>query len=283
MIDFPIIDSHLHIWDSGRIDYPWLKDVTFLNRPFLIDDYKKACGRVKVDKMVFVQAEADFSQFREEVEWVSQTAGIDKRIKGIVAWAPLEKGKAAEEDLNDLAKNPLLKGIRRIIQFEDDIRFCLREDFIEGVKLLPKYNLSFDICINHIQLENTIKFVERCPDVQFILDHIGKPDIKNQLFEPWKAQLKQLSRFPNVFCKVSGLVTEADHKSWTRDDLKPYIDHVIECFGFDKVLYGGDWPVAAQATDYERWVETLEWAVSGVSESDLHGLFYKNAQEFYRV
>ncbi len=283
MINFPIVDTHLHLWDPDSIAYPWLADVPFLNRAYLIDEYKKACGPVNVEKMVFVQAEADFTQYREEVEWVSRVAQEDPRIEGIVAWAPLEKGDVVDSDLAVLSQNPLLRGIRRIIQFEEDIEFCLRPDFVRGVQLLPSHNLTFDICINHRQMANAIKMVEQCPDVTFVLDHIGKPDIKNQVFEPWKSEFKILSRFPNVWCKISGLVTEADMENWTCDGLKPYIDHVVECFGFERTMYGGDWPVALQATEYPRWVETLELAVSGCSDAELQRLFHDNAMEFYRV
>lgn len=283
MIDFPIIDTHLHVWDPGRINYPWLVDVPILNRAYLIDEYQRSCGDAKIEKMVFVQAEVDFPLYREEVEWVSSVATEDSRIEGIVAWAPLERGETADKELSHLAQNPLVRGIRRIIQFEDDIEFCLRPDFIRGVQLLPKHNLSFDICINHLQMANTIKMVEQCPEVTFILDHIGKPDIKNQLFEPWKREVKTLSEFPNMWCKMSGLVVEADMESWTRDDLKPYIDHVLECFGFDRTMFGGDWPVVTQASELTRWIETLEWAVRGCSDVDLNNLFHDNAVEFYRL
>jgi L-fuconolactonase len=283
MINSPIVDTHLHVWDLEKLHYPWLADVPFLNRSFLLRDYQKACGDVNVEKMVFVQAEADFAQYREEVEWVSSLAAEDPRIEGIVAWAPLEKGKAVEPELAALAKNPLLRGIRRIIEFEPDNEFCLRPDFVRGVQLLPRYNFTFDINIKHHQMANTIKMVEQCPDVIFILDHIGKPDIKNQVFEPWKSELRTLSEFPNVWCKMSGLVTEADFENWTRDDLKPYIDHVIDCFGFERTMYGGDWPVAYQATEYPRWVETLEWAVSGCRNEELQRLFRDNAIHFYRL
>jgi L-fuconolactonase len=283
MIDFPIVDTHLHIWDPEKIRYPWLADVPFLNKPYLIDDYKKACDPIVVEKMIFVQAEADFSLYKEESDWVLSVSKKDPRIKGIVAWAPLEKGTAAEQALADLAGNPLLKGIRRIIEFEPDLDFCLDSDFIAGLKLLPKYNLKFDICINHKHMANTIRMVEQCPEVTFILDHIGKPDIKNKLLEPWKTQIKQLSRLPNVWCKVSGLVTEADMQNWTREDLKPYIDHVFDCFGFEKTMFGGDWPVAFQATEYPRWVETLDWALTGVSSNELKAIFHDNAERFYEV
>ena len=284
MIQFPIVDTHLHLWDPNYLSYPWLAEIPLLNQPYLLEDYKRATGPVQVERMVFVQAEVDPAQFREEAAWVTWLAGEqDARIQGIVAWAPLEKGEAARADLERLADNPLIKGIRRIIQFEPDIEFCLRPGFVKGVQALPDYAMSFDICIAHKQMANTNKLVAQCPDVQFILDHIGKPDIAHQLFEPWKQDIKQLAEFPNVWCKISGLVTEADHQNWTRDDLKPYIDHVIECFGFERVMYGGDWPVAYQATVYPRWVETLQWAVQGASAEEERRLFRDNAITFYRL
>lgn len=282
MPNFPIIDTHLHIWNTEIIQYPWLADIPLLNKPHLIEDYRTACGETQVEKMVFVQAEAAFALFREEVDWVSSVAENDQRIQAIVAWAPLEAGSEAEKDVADLANNPLVKGIRRIIQFESDPEFCLRPGFIEGVRLLPKYGLTFDICINHEQMENTIKFVEKCPEVSFILDHIGKPDIKNRRLDPWRSNLKVFSDFPNVWCKMSGLVTEANHASWTKEDLKPYVDHVLTCFGFEKTMYGGDWPVASQAATYGQWLHALEWAIDGASESDRRQLFRENAASFYR-
>jgi L-fuconolactonase len=236
-----------------------------------------------VEQMIFLQCEVDFAQFREEAAWVNGLAEQDPRITGMVPWAPLEKGDEARPALEEFSQNRRIKGVRRIIQFEPDPEFCLRPDFVRGVQSLADYGFSFDICINHRQLANTIKLVAQCPKVAFILDHIGKPDIKHHLLDPWRAEIQTLAGFPNVWCKISGLVTEADHQQWTRDDLKPYIDHVIESFGFDRVMYGGDWPVAYQATEYPRWVETLEWAVQGCSEDELRKLFRENAIQFYRL
>jgi L-fuconolactonase len=283
-MDFPIVDTHLHVWDPNLLRYPWLDDIPLLNKPYLPADYREACGPVEVGKMVFVQAEVDFSLYKEEAEWVTKLAKEeDLRIEGIVPWAPLERGDGARPDLAELAQNALIKGIRRIIQFEPDPEFCLQPDFVKGIQALPDYGMHFEICINHTQMANTIKMVEQCPNVRFILDHIGKPDIKNHVLEPWKQHLRVLSEFPNVWCKMSGLVTEADHQHWTKEDLKPYIDHVLDCFGFDRTMYGGDWPVAYQATEYPRWVETLEWAVSGCSDEELRNLFRENAIAFYRL
>jgi L-fuconolactonase len=282
-LTFPIVDTHLHVWDPRLLRYPWLDDVPLLNKPYPLEDYHHARGPVEVGQMVFVQCEADFSQFMDEARWVEQLAGQDSRLTGIVPWAPLENGESARPAVEALASNPHVKGIRRIIQFEPDIDFCLRPDFVRGVQLLADYQLSFDICIAARHLPNTIALVRQCPDVRFILDHIGKPDIKNHVLDPWREQVRTLAGFPNVWCKVSGLATEADHRSWTKEQLKPYIDHVIECFGFERVIYGGDWPVAVQATTYPRWVETLLWAVEGCSDNELKRLFRDNAVEFYRL
>ena len=283
MIDSPIVDTHVHLWDPQRLPYPWLTGVPRLNRAYLVDDYRRACGEVAVAKIVFVQADTDFARYREEVEWVTAVAAAEPRLAAIVAWAPLERGTAAEPEVAVLAARPLVRGVRRIIQSEEDIGFCLRPDFVHGVQLLARHDLTFDICINHRQLANTIKLVEQCPEVTFVLDHIGKPDIRRHLLDPWRAELRTLSTFPNVWCKLSGLVTEADHAHWTRDDLKPYVDHVVECFGFARTMYGSDWPVAVQATDCPRWVETLAWAVSGCSTEQLRNLFHDNALAFYRL
>ena len=156
-------------------------------------------------------------------------------------WAPLEKGEAVRPDLEKLAANPLVKGIRRIIEFEPDPGFCLQPGFVKGVQALPDYGLSFDICISHGQMGNAIKLMQQCPKVQFILDHIGKPDIKNQLFEPWKRELKTLAKFPNVWCKMSGLVTEADHKHWKKGFNKTFTHLHNEANGVsaDRVVYTG--------------------------------------------
>jgi len=283
MPSFPIVDTHLHIWNLKRLRYPWLDGNALLNRDHLVEEYRKVCGPVQVAKMVFLQCECDFAQFQEEADWVTEVAATDPRIRGIVPWAPLEKGDAAEPALAKLASNPLIKGIRRIIQFEADPEFCLKPDFVRGVQLLPRHGLSFDICINHTQMANTLKLVRQCPDVQFIVDHIAKPDIKNHVLDPWRQHLREFAALPNVWCKMSGLVTEADFEKWTPADLRPYIDHVVECFGFDRILFGGDWPVASQATDYPRWVNTLDDALKGCSPDELHKLYVRNAEKFYRV
>ena len=254
-----------------------------LNRDHLIGEYRKVCGPVQVAKMVFLQCECDQSQYQDEADWVTEVSLLDPRIRGIVPWAPLEKGDAAEEDLARLAANPMIKGIRRIIQFEADPEFCLRPDFVKGVQLLAKFGFTFDICINHKQMTNTLKLVRQCPDVSFVMDNHAKPDVKNHLLDPWREQMRELASLPNTSCKLSGLVTEADFEHWTIDDLRPYTDHVVECFGFNRLFFGGDWPVASQATEYPRWVDTLDEILKGCSPDELHKVYVRNAEAFYRV
>lgn len=283
MLNFPIVDTHVHLWDTKLLKYPWLSNIPLLNRPYLLADFDAQRGAVEVAQMMFVQAGAVDSQSLAEAEWVTQLAAEDGRITGIVAQAPLEQGTAVSSHLETLSQNPLVKGIRRLIQSEPDPAFCLQPDFVQGVQLLPQYEFSFDICIVHPQLASIIKLVAQCPNVQFVLDHIGKPNIKDQLFEPWRREIKMLSLFSNVSCKLSGLVTEADHARWQSEDLKPYIDHIIHCFGFERVMFGGDWPVSRLASSYPRWVETLAETVAGCSEAEMKQLFVENGRRFYRL
>ncbi|NQU40733.1 MAG: amidohydrolase family protein [Lentisphaerae bacterium] len=284
MTGIPIVDTHLHIWDPHRLRYAWLDGVPPLNRPHLPADYRAVTVGINIEKMVFVQCEADFAFFREEVAWVTEQAAADPRIRGIVAWAPLEQGAGARGALAALAVNPLLVGIRRIIQFEADAGFCLRPDFVRGVQLLEEFDLPFELCIKgDAQFMNTLELVRKCPRVRFVLDHIGKPFIKEKIREPWASCLRELAALPNTCCKVSGLVNEAAWETWTPGDLQPYLDHVVACFGFDRLMFGGDWPVCTLASTYPRWFDTLLNAVSACTAEEKQKLFHDNAEKFYRV
>ena len=183
----------------------------------------------------------------------------------MVAHAPLEKGPAVEEDLEKLKRFRITKGIRRLIEIEMDPRICLEPAFLEALRLLPKHGLTFDICVKHWQLAFGLELVKRCPDVSFVLDHIGKPGIKHGMWEPWKTQIRELSRMPNIVVKVSGVVTEADHQGWTKDQVKPYVEHVIDCFGFDRCMYGSDWTVSELTHQYPDWVAILDEVTAGAA------------------
>ena len=283
MPDFPISDTHVHVWDTNRFSYPWLSRQPKLNRPFLPDDYLAATGPLQVENIVFVECGMASEQSMEEASWVMDLAKKDPRIKAIIPSAPLEKGEDSRPVLEEYKKCTLIKGVRRLIQTEADPAFSIQPHFLKGVQMLAEYEFSFDICISDDQLKNTVKLVDQCRETSFILDHIGKPDIKNGVTEPWKSELKALAEFPNVSCKISGMITEADHENWTKEVLKPYIEHVVECFGFDRVLYGGDWPVVTLAGEYRQWVSALEWALSGCRPDELKKLFHGNAVHIYRM
>jgi len=281
-----IIDTHLHLWDPGLLRYNWLDDIPLLNRSYLIEDYRNETSGLVIEHMVFVQCEVDTTLYRQEVDWVTELAGIDNRIAGIVPWAPLELGDGADEAVAELAENPLVKGIRRIIQFEADADFCLRPNFVRGVRNLAKHGLHFEVCLKGDgQFANCIQLVEKCPEVRFLLNHIGKPYIINGTMQPWSDHLRRFASLPNTWCKVSGLANEADMALWTYDDLNPYLATVFEAFGWSRVMFGGDWPVALLATGYNRWVNTVERQALavGASRLDLDRLFAGNAREFYRL
>lgn len=282
MPTFPIVDTHLHIWDPTRIRYPWLDAIPLLNRPWLLDDYRAAFASVEVEAMVFVQCEADFAAFVDEADWVAAQAVAEPRIRGMVAWAPLEKGAAVDEDLARLKRHSILRGIRRIIQFEDDIDFCLRPGFIEGVRRVAAHGLSFDICIDHRHMANILRFVEKLPEVPMILDHIGKPAIRDGTMEPWATQMRELARFDNVTCKVSGVATEAS-ADWSPRDLRPYLDVAFSEFGLERTMFGGDWPVTLQAVEPSRWITILDDHLSGQDEVALRAFWRDNALRVYRL
>lgn len=282
MPDIAIVDTHLHVWDPARIPYPWLAGNALLDRAYLLDDYRRAFAGTEVEAMVFVQCEASFDSFLAEADWVAGLALAEPRLRAMVAWAPLEKGEAVEADLLKLRRHAILRGVRRIIQFEDDLDFCLRPDFIAGVRTLARYGLSFDICVDHRHMANVLRFVERVPDVALVLDHIGKPDIRHGRIEPWASQMRELARFPDVDCKISGVATEAA-PDWTPADLRPFIDTALEAFGFGRTMFGGDWPVTLQAVEPSRWIALLDRHLASATPHERHAFWRGNARKVYRI
>lgn len=285
MPDFPVIDTHVHLANPDRLGYAWMKNAPSLNRTVLPRDLKTAAIPAVVEGFVFVEVDVDLADQIAEAEWVdslgrNQPPG-EPKLKGMVASLPIERGKAIASDLDKLAGLKSLRGIRRLIQGQSDPDFCIRPDFINGLKLLAPRNLVFDICVYHHQLPNVIRMVRACPEVRFILDHIGKPAIKAGEMEPWRQNISELARCENVWCKISGVVTEADHKNWTREQVRPYIEHAINAFGFDRAMFGGDWHVLELAGTYPGWVEVLDWVVAGASASEKRKLYRDNAIAFY--
>jgi predicted TIM-barrel fold metal-dependent hydrolase len=282
--DFPIVDSHIHLLDPSRFGYAWTAGAPSLKRKALPADLDAAAKPVKIEQIVFVEVDVDLPQYLAEAAWVAEeVAKFDPRVTGMVAALPLERGGAIEGELDALRRHKILRGVRRLIQNQADPDFCIQPDFIAGLKLLAPHDLSFDICVFHHHLPNVIKMVGRCPEVRFVLDHIGKPAIKAGILDPWRQHMKELAALPNVHCKISGVANEADHATWTREGLKPYIAHAIESFGFDRVFFGGDWHVMELAIRYPEWVDIVDWVTEGASAEEKRKLFHDNAVRFYRL
>ncbi len=276
-----IIDTHQHLWDTSNLDYPWLVGFDALEKRYTAQDYRAAVGELNVVKSVHVEGDPAETHVVQEVEWLTGIAAEDGMIGAIAAAAPLEKPNA-EAVLEQLAAFDLVVGIRRMAWHHADNNFYANADLIRGVKLLPKFNLSFELCAKHDQLAAAIELVKATPDVKHAINHCGGPDIKDGQFEPWATYIRELASFENVHCKVSGIVTTAS-ENWTREELKPYILHLVETFGYKRLMFGSDWPVCTLAATYREWVAALLWAVDDASDDEKNRLFYQNGLEFYAI
>jgi len=280
----PIVDSHVHIWDTERFPIPWLEGIPSLNKRIWIDDYFTATKGLNVEGFVYMQVEVAPAYALIEAREIAALAEIDSRVLAIVPWAPLEEGEKVRIFLEQLAGiSPKIKSIRRIVQGESDPEFCLQPGFIRGNQILAEYDLSSEICCYYTQLGHNVELVRQCPDTKFILNHIGKPNIRGKEFDPWASQMTELAGFDNVVCKISGATTEADLEHWTIDDVRPYIEHALSAFGEDRVLFGSDWPVITQAATFARWVETVEEITKDFTDEQKAKLWRENAVAFYRI
>jgi len=275
-----IIDSHLHLWDISRFHYPWLDNVPSIKKSFFVEDYQKETNDFAIDKMIFVQAECLPEQCIKEVEFVLEQAIKNNRIQGIVAYAPVEDHPKFKNVLRELKEIKMVKGVRRM--YDDDPELCCNTSFLESVNSLPAYNLSFDISVKPHSIPATIKMIKECPHTLFILDHLGKPDIENNGIELFKKNMDKLASFPNVVAKISGLLTEAGSK-WSLNSIQPYVDYAIKCFGYDRLLFGSDWPVLLLAASFNEWVSNLFQILGNTSITDLEKIFYTNAMKVYRL
>lgn len=277
-----LLDAHVHLWEVDRFSYEWLEDLPVLDHTHGLDEYTRATEAVSVDGMVFVECTESFDDqvARKEVEWVQSLATEDDRLRGIVAHASLEKGAASREHLDWLAEQSQVVGVRRILQ-DDPPGFLLDSGLAAGIRLLSDYQFTFDLTVTAAQLEQTIELVDRCPGVQFVLDHLGKPPIREGQLDPWRTHLERLAERENVVCKLSGVLTEADLKAWTSEDVRPFIDHALECFGPDHLLYGGDWPVLRLAADYSTWVDLVEARLQTDTEAERRTIFRETAERVY--
>lgn len=273
------VDSHAHFWDLKQLDYPWLDQVPTIKQNFLTQDYQDQTNEIPISEIVFVQSDCSAGQSLEEVDFVTNLTLIDPRIKAIVAHNPIDDVSKAVAELKELNKNSLVKGIR--CMFDDSSRF-LCADSIQVLKMLPEYNYSFDVCVKFHDVPTVIKMIEQCPDTCFIIDHLAKPGIKDHQFDEFKTGLRQLAAFPNVSAKISGLITEAG-SDWTADDLEPYVAYSIEQFGFDRLMFGSNWPVVLLNGTFKDWYDTIKNFMNSYSVEDNRQFFGRTARSVYRL
>jgi L-fuconolactonase len=286
MFSFPIIDTHVHLWDSTYLHRPWLEEVPLLNCPYGLKQYLEQTAGLSIEAIVCVEADVLPDERLQEVRWLSDQARQTHLIQGIVAAAPIgvEDRTVLRSFLERLVTiDPRVKGVRRIIQGETMPGFCVQPDFVRDIQMLSEYDLSFDLCLTHRQLPDVIELVRLCSGTRFVLDHVGKPDIRQHLLDPWREHIQELATYPNVACKMSGMVTESDHQHWTVEDIASYMIHVLTVFGEDRVMFGGDWPVLLLASSYHRWIETVDVLTSHRSSSAMRKFWSENARRIYRL
>lgn len=271
------IDAHQHLWHYLPPGPAWMADgMEVLRRDFLLEDLRSVTVEADVTGTIVVEAERTIA----ETEWLSKIAASDDLISGVVGWAPLTIPDASSE-LERIASLPKMKAVRHPIHDEPDDLFVLRDNFNRGVAELRQFNLSYDILIFEKHLPQTIQFVDRHPNQIFILDHVAKPRIRDGVLTPWRDNIQELALRRNVYCKLSGMLTEADWHSWSDEALSPYIETVLEAFTPKRLMFGSDWPVVTLASSYRRWIEVVRAATARLSTDERDRIFARTAIEAY--
>jgi L-fuconolactonase len=273
------IDSHHHFWSYDPVEYGWIDDaMKVIRRDFLPAQLRAEIASVGVDGVVSVQARQNLV----ETQWLLDFATRHDFIQGVVGWVELVSPKVGAV-MERFAANPKLKSVRHVVQGEPDDNFILRDDFNRGIRELKRFNLAYDILILERHLPATIKFVDAHPNQVFVLDHIGKPRIKENVLGPWHQNLRALARRPNVYCKASGMVTEADYATWTETQLRRYFDVGLEAFGPQRLMFGSDWPVCLVACGYARWHNLVSSWIRQLSQAEQERILGGTAIEAYKL
>jgi L-fuconolactonase len=274
----PLIDAHQHFWRYVTGEFPWINEsMGHLRRDFLPTDLQPEMAVVNIEKCIAVQAR----QSVEETEFLIQLAGTYQFIAAVVGWVPL-----VDPDITTVlerVQSPKLKGVRHVLQDEPDDNYILRSDFNRGIAALHPFNLVYDILIFERHLPRAIQFVDRHPNQIFVLDHLAKPRVRAAELSPWRENLKTLAERPNVYCKLSGLVTEADWKSWTDATLEPYLDTALEAFTPSRLMFGSDWPVLLAAGTYSGWFRVVRNLTATLSADEQALLWGGNAVRVYGI
>ena len=273
------IDAHHHFWCYDPAEYGWIDDsMPALRRDFLPADLQREIAAVGIDGVISVQARQSLA----ETHWLLEQMAEHDVIKAVVGWVPLVSPDV-KEILGDLAYAKALKAVRHVVQDEPDDQFLLRDDFNRGIDALAEFWLAYDILIYERHLPQTIEFVDRHPYQRFVVDHLAKPRVKAGELEPWATNLRRLAERENVYCKLSGLATEADWANWTEDQLRPYLETALEAFGPERLMFGTDWPVCLLATDYRSWYDIVQRFAARLSPDEQARILGGTACEAYRI
>jgi L-fuconolactonase len=274
-----IIDSHQHFWNYEPVKHSWIDDeMAVIRRDFTPEDLQKVYQENGVDGCVAVQAD----QTLAETDFLIDLASKNDFIKGIVGWVDL-RNEAVETDLERYNHQPKVKGFRHVVQGESDHNFLLRPNFLRGISALEKYNYVYDILIFPHQLGATLEFVKRFPNIKFVIDHIAKPYIKDGFYEGWAILMQEIAKHKNVYCKLSGMITEADYNNWTPEQIEPYMLLALNAFGTDRIMYGSDWPVCLVAGNYQKVKSIVTDFIAGLSETEQKSVMGENAIQFYNL
>ena len=273
------IDSHQHFWFYDVRKHDWIDDdMAVIRNDFLPKGLKKVYQENSIDACVAVQAD----QTLDETNFLLDLAKEHDFIKGVVGWVNL-RSPLVEELLEKYQEDSYLKGWRHVVQGEPDPNFLLRPNFLKGISLLEKYGYTNDILVFPHQLGAVLEFVKQFPNQKFVIDHLAKPYIKDGFFDGWSVMMKEIARHENVYCKISGMVTEANYHSWTPDQIKPYMELVLEAFGADRILFGSDWPVCLVAGSYRQVKHLVTNAIKKLSKSEQANIMGNNAFAFYNL
>ena len=271
------IDSHQHFWNYEPVKDAWISDaMPVLKKDYLPQDLKPLLEAHNFDGCIAVQAD----QSETETHFLLELAKQHPFIKGVVGWVNLCSPNISER-LEYFSQFTLLRGFRHIIQAEKQADYILRDDFCMGISLLERYNFTYDILVVPSQLSHVLKFVKRFPNQAFVIDHLAKPDFKNRKFEDWKTYMQQIAGFENVYCKFSGLATEADWKNWKQDDFTDVLNITTDAFGTDRLMFGSDWPVCLLAADYGQTLSIIQRHFSSFSQEEQSKIWGLNAVGFY--
>ncbi|MGB3587479.1 MAG: amidohydrolase family protein [Tunicatimonas sp.] len=273
------IDAHQHFWQYSPRTHGWISDdMAVLKRDFLPDDLTPFLEANNCVGCVAVQA----SQTLAETNWLLSLAAQNDFILGVVGWVDLQDSQLIDT-LENLTNYRKLKGVRHLIQDEPDDRFMLQTEFIRGVNHLAKYELTYDLLVFDKHLPVALSFIEQISEVPIVIDHIAKPKIGKKELQPWKQNITELAQNSSAYCKVSGMVTEANWHNWKYDNLLPYLDTVVEAFGTSRLMIGSDWPVCLLSSEYAGVIEIVERYFSSFSEEEQRQIFFQNAVDFYRL